>query len=270
MLKISLVTFILSVLVCKSLCYEFNDPEFNKILLDDLIEYEALADDELPLQDIADRVRRDVSEVAMIKEKEKESNSNAKEEKCKKPHFGRHNRCCNDGFEKSEEMKALKKECFGEMKKHRKSRKEGDVADNMKDDSTLDVFSCEKVEKNKNNVVCAMECVAKKQGTLTDEGIPDVDKLKEIMKKQYKEDAWQLKHIDDFVDSCLAEVAAKMVMQKMNATTTMTNEQSKCNAGPSIMAHCLWRKIVLNCPEELQDKSQQCQNMREKEQKKQN
>lgn len=93
-----------------------------------------------------------------------------------------------------------------------------------------------------------------------------MDKLKTLIKKQYKEDAWQLKVIDDFVDNCLAEVAAKMVMQRQNDTI---NSVQKCNPGPSIMAHCLWRQIVLNCPAKLQDQSQQCKNIREKELKKQ-
>lgn len=240
--------------------------------MDDLIEYETLTEDELPLHDYVERVKRSAENAS-------ETMKPLKEKECKRQHFGRHNRCCNDGFEKSEEMRAIKKECFGEIKKQRKSRKnEGG------DNESLDVFSCEKVEKNKANVMCAMECIAKKQGTvsifhlifnalrhnqilqLNDDGIPDVDKLKSIIKKQYKENAWQLKVIDDFVDNCFAEVAAKMVLQRQNDTTSTT---PKCNAGPSIMAHCLWRQIVLNCPAELQDQSQQCKNIREKEQKKQ-
>lgn len=257
--------------------HHHHHQQTDKVLMDDLIEYEALTEDELPLQEHFERVRRGVenaSEAIMST-----TTMPMKEKECKRKHFGRHNRCCNDGFEKSEEMKEIKRQCFAEVKKQRKSRKsEGD-------NESLDVFSCEKVEKNKANVVCAMECIAKKQGTvsisytyivefiftlktfsqLTDDGIPDVDKLKSLIKKQYKEDAWQLKVMDDFVDNCLAEVAAKMVMQRQNDTDAAIQ---KCNAGPSIMAHCLWRQIVLKCPSDFQDKSQQCQKIREKEQKK--
>lgn len=126
--------------------------------MDDLIEYEALTEDELPLREHVERVRRGVENanetvtIAAMKEKE-----------CKRHHFGRHNRCCNDGFEKSEEIKEIKRQCFAEVKKQRKSRK-NEGADN----ESLDVFSCEKVEKNKANVVCAMECIAKKQGTVSE------------------------------------------------------------------------------------------------------
>uniref|UniRef100_A0A336N4P6 CSON006422 protein n=1 Tax=Culicoides sonorensis TaxID=179676 RepID=A0A336N4P6_CULSO len=252
MFKTPLFMLIFCLLSKTFLCYDFNDIEFNKVLMDDLIEYEALTEDELPMQEFADRVKRDVESVV-------DGNASEivmKEKECKRQHFGRHNRCCNDGFERSEEMKEIKRQCFAEVKKQRKSRK---------NDDGLDVFSCEKVEKNKESVVCAMECVAKKQGTLTDDSIPDVDAFKALMKKQYKEDAWQLKVVDEIVDICLADTAAKMALQRQNVTE---NSIQKCNPGPSIMAHCLWRQIVLRCPVELQDKSQQCQKMREKEQKK--
>lgn len=133
--------------------------------MDDLIEYETLTEDELPFPEYIERVRRGVENASeavtttvasLVPMKEKE-----KEKECKRQRFGRHNRCCNDGFEKSEEMKLIKKECFAEVKKQRKSRKSDG------DNETLDVFSCEKVEKNKANVVCAMECIAKKQGTVS-------------------------------------------------------------------------------------------------------
>lgn len=113
----------------------------DKILLDDLLEYDAYAEEDLPDVVHYDRNRRSAEETTP--------------EKCKKG-GSRHNRCCNDGFEHTQEMKDLKRQCFAEVKKGRKAKHHGF-------DGDFDVFSCEKVEKAKEKVICAMECLARKQ-----------------------------------------------------------------------------------------------------------
>lgn len=129
--------------------------------MDDLIEFDALTEDELPVQpqldeQINDRIRRSIPLSNQNNNKNTSDMINMKQ--CKPNYMGRHNRCCNDGFERSEEAKKIKRECFADVKKQRKFRK------NEMDGDSFDVFSCEKVEKAKSSVICAMECVSKKQG----------------------------------------------------------------------------------------------------------
>lgn len=91
-------------------------------------------------------------------------------------------------------------------------------------------------------------------------GYPDEKKLKEYMRNHYKNSTWQLNVIDDIVDTCMAEVATKVLLAK---ETTPANTQ-KCSPSASIFTHCMWRQFVSKCPAEFQDQSQHCQRMREK------
>jgi len=78
-----------------------------------------------------------------------------------KPHFAKPpNRCCNDGHEHSEEFKQIKKECFAEIKDQLMSKK------NDSSETEPGKISCEKAEKIKSKVVCAMECMSKKQNVV--------------------------------------------------------------------------------------------------------
>lgn len=93
-------------------------------------------------------------------------------------------------------------------------------------------------------------------------GHADEKKIKEHLRTHYKDDAWQLKVLDDVVDICMAEVATKVALT--NKTVTETNATQKCNPTSSIFTHCLWRQMTTKCPAEHQDQSQHCQRMREK------
>lgn len=94
------------------------------------------------------------------------------------------------------------------------------------------------------------------------------------MRAKYKEGAWQLKVIDDIVDTCMSDVAIKMTLEtkkKSNNTNAINSKElntapmePKCNSAPSIFTHCMWRQLTMKCPVELQDQSHHCQRMREK------
>jgi hypothetical protein len=236
--------------------YDFSDTDFNKILLDDLIEFDAFADEDSPvLSQTQARSRRESPTPEIPPPPPKEQPP-----KCKPPGGGpKHNRCCNDGYEHSTEMKELKRQCFSEVKKARKAKHHG-----MHED--FDVFSCEKVERAKEKVLCAMECVSRKQGMVDDLGQPDEKKIKEVMRSYFKADAWQHGEIDNIVDICMGEVALKLTLAKQNSTTD--NTVPKCSPAASIFTHCMWRQLNLKCPAELQDLSPNCQRIREKHIKK--
>lgn len=63
-------------------------------------------------------------------------------------------RCCKEMIEKPdalEKIKEVKKECFEQVK------------GNRSDDFDFEMFSCERIEKKKEEMRCAYECVVKKQ-----------------------------------------------------------------------------------------------------------
>ena len=62
-------------------------------------------------------------------------------------------RCCKEAIEKPESferIKEVKRECFTEVK------------GNRSEDFEFEMFSCERIEKKKEEMRCAYECVAKK------------------------------------------------------------------------------------------------------------
>lgn len=64
-------------------------------------------------------------------------------------------RCCKVAIEKPDsfdKIKDLKKACFGEVKGNRTEH-----------DSEFEMFSCDRIEKKKEEMRCAYECIAKKQ-----------------------------------------------------------------------------------------------------------
>lgn len=68
--------------------------------------------------------------------------------------------------------------------------------------------------------------------------------------------------IDEIVDTCIAEAAFKVA--KKNERNNSDGSEQKCNPNPSKFSHCLWRQLILQCPKDIQDDSQQCQRIREK------
>lgn len=133
----------------------------DKILLDDLLEYDAFADDDLPTIVNLQRSRRDDHPPPPPPPSSPDHpHPHPPQPPHCKPHGGggRHHRCCNDDFEYTNDMKELKKQCFADIKKARKAKHL---------DAEFDVFSCEKVERAKEKVICAMECVARKEGLVS-------------------------------------------------------------------------------------------------------
>lgn len=67
-------------------------------------------------------------------------------------------RCCKEAIEKQdayEKIKEVKKECFMEVK------------GNRSDDSEFEMFSCERIEKKKEEMRCAFECIVRKQNIVS-------------------------------------------------------------------------------------------------------
>ncbi|XP_058460137.1 uncharacterized protein LOC131435890 [Malaya genurostris] len=206
--------------------YDFKDSYYNEILLADLLD----GDDSLM---VFDRYKRSTTEIA--------------DDKCKRQHK---HKCCNDSNgENLDKIKDLKRQCFTEVKS--KDRSEQGATE------PIDMFSCEKVNRVKQDVLCALECVANKKNAVDANGnLLEPAVLIPFVKENFAADPWQEPLIPGFVDSCLQEVAEKK--------TKPSSEETRCNPASAQFGYCMWRQFTLACPKERQETSKKCDKVREK------
>ncbi|XP_055535876.1 uncharacterized protein LOC129724754 [Wyeomyia smithii] len=204
-------------------CYDFKDPFYNELLLDELVDNDLVTND---------RIKRAASETT--------------EDKCKRQ---RH-RCCNDANgENWDKIKDLKKQCYAEVRS--KDRTERGMAD------PIDMFNCEKLNRTKQEMICATECIGRKKNVLDAKGnLLEPSVLISFVKEHFASDPWQEPLLADIVDSCAEEVAEKKLK---NAA-----EETRCNPSASYFKYCMWRQMTLACPKEMQESSKKCDRLREK------
>ncbi|XP_055591674.1 uncharacterized protein LOC129743621 [Uranotaenia lowii] len=220
----------LKLVVCLSVIglvasYDFKDSFYNEHLMEDLLDDRAT----LTLMDRFKRAAADGSG----------------EDKCKRQNK---HKCCNDSNEENlDKIKELKKECYNEVKAK-------DEAGTVQE--PIDFFSCEKINKTKQDIVCTAECVGRKKNVIDEKGdllAPAV--LIPFVKENFAADAWQEPLIAGFVDTCLKEVADKKATRK---------DEYRCNPASSHFGYCMWRQMTLACPKEMQESSKKCDKIREK------
>ncbi|XP_058830642.1 uncharacterized protein LOC131689518 [Topomyia yanbarensis] len=204
--------------------YDFKDPYYNEILLADLLD----SDDSLTA---FDRFKRSTNEIT--------------DDKCKRQHK---HKCCNDANGDNLDMiKELKKQCFTEIKS--KERTERGMMD------PIDMFSCEKVKRAKEDMICALECVGRKKNVVDAKGnLLDPAVLIPFVKENFASDPWQEPLIAGTVDDCLREVAEK----------NEKAEETRCNPSSAHFGYCMWRQFTLACPKGMQEASKKCDKVREK------
>ncbi|XP_062556149.1 uncharacterized protein LOC134220990 [Armigeres subalbatus] len=210
-------------------CYDFKDSFYNELVLEDILDSE-----DTPT--LMDRFKRSTPE--------------ANDDKCKRNHH-RH-RCCNDANgENMDKFRDTKKQCFSEVRSKDRSAR-GMV-------NPVDMFDCEKMNKTKQEYICAVECVSRKFDVIDQEGnLLGADKLIQFTKDNFAADPWQESIIEGVVDTCLKEVAEKNEKLKASGETTT------CNPASSNFGYCMWRQMTLACPKDKQEQSKKCERMRER------
>ncbi|KXJ81606.1 hypothetical protein RP20_CCG018600 [Aedes albopictus] len=121
----------------------------------------------------------------------------------------------------------------------------------------VDMFSCDRLSKLKEQYICAAYCVARKENITDGSGSllgPDI--LVPFVSQYYAPEVFSDDQIKEFVDTCLGE------QKTDDAETTPTN--AKCNPSSARFGYCMWRRTILSCPTERQDTSPACDNLRDK------
>ncbi|XP_058065413.1 uncharacterized protein LOC131215050 [Anopheles bellator] len=206
-------------LVGLAVAYDFQDPYYNQILLEDMLE---------------------ASEDSVLLGRFRRSAGDSLDEKCSR----RSHKCCNDdNVENVDKIKELKRQCFAEQRLKRK-------------EEPVDMFSCERVNKTRKDVNCAMECVGRKKNIVADDGSLLEDKVLEFAKTEIAPEEWLAPLVAGFVDTCIKEVKEKSVKSP--------RESGQCNPEASAFGYCMWRQISTACPKEKQIVSRRCDRIREK------
>jgi len=211
--------------------YDFKDSEFNEYLMQDLLDYNQEADDVF----VSARNRRDTT-TTENKEDDK---------KCKSKKHGMW-KCCNDSSNDStyDKFKEMKKQCFQEIR------------GNKNEDQPMDMFSCEKVNKTKEEFVCVTQCVGQKLNIVDKDGNLIEAAVKEHVKNDISSSEWQKAVSDSVSDTCIAEAK--------EAVKANPPQEGKCNCAAIKFSHCMWREMVKACPKAMQSDSNKCIKLREK------
>ncbi|XP_065073445.1 uncharacterized protein LOC135697590 [Ochlerotatus camptorhynchus] len=208
---------IVMLLVGATFSYNFQDPYFNDLLLEDLMVLQGRP--------------------AWTKTTAKDENQ-------------LHYTCCDylneENFNKLQQTQIV---CYVENALLSTAKtKSGRMVD------PVDMFSCDRLTKIKEQFICASDCVARKENITDDSGnLLGSDVLAPFVSQYYAQDVFKDGQIKEFIDACLEETKAPT-----------TDSSSKCNPSSAEFGYCMWRKTILSCPAERQDTSPACENLRDK------
>uniref|UniRef100_A0A182QPU3 Uncharacterized protein n=1 Tax=Anopheles farauti TaxID=69004 RepID=A0A182QPU3_9DIPT len=216
-----MLKFVLFVsLIALVVAYDFQDSFYNEVLLEDLLD-----DSDAPT--MLSRFRR----------------STAEDDKCKRRY-----KCCNDSNnENLDKIHEIKKQCFMEVRN--KNKADGAY-------EPVDVFSCERLNKTKMEVICAMECVGRKKEVVNEDGTLIESKLMEFVKSNFASDDWQQPLLEGHIETCVKEAKDKAAKNP--------REAGQCNSETSNFGYCMWRQLALACPKDKQVANRRCDRIREK------
>ncbi|XP_055534859.1 uncharacterized protein LOC129724194 [Wyeomyia smithii] len=148
-------------------------------------------------------------------------------------------RCCNDGFEDSvnhEKVVAVRRQCAEEM--------------------GITEMSEEELLKNRETLVCLIECITKKHALADENGDVLHEDLAKALKEHFSVAEWKTPLLDEFIHECFEYAEAEHEKH--------SEEGGKCNPEGFHFGYCLWRHFTLACPEEMQDDSERCESIRGK------
>ncbi|EFA03231.1 hypothetical protein TcasGA2_TC013160 [Tribolium castaneum] len=168
--QIAVVTFLIAVAALTA-AYEFNDPLFNQILANELVELESSA---YPHH----RSRRDEDAVT---------------EKCRP--FRKKKLCCAEETfdELHDKDRDFKRECFKQVVGSKDGPRE------------FDPFRCDKVDKHRRDMTCVSQCVGQKKDVLDKDGNVKEAEFGEFVKETMAKESWFVSIQDKVVSTCLAE-----------------------------------------------------------------
>jgi len=215
--------------VCAAVvAYDFKDSEYNEYLMQDLLDY-----------------NREKDDVFVLGRNRREIENKDEDKKCKSRKHGMW-KCCNDNNNSStfDKFKEMKKQCFQEIR------------GNKNEDQPLDMFSCEKVNKTKEEFVCVTQCVGQKLNIVDQDGNLIEAALKVHVKNDISSSEWQKEASDKISDLCIAEAK--------EAVKAKPTEAGKCSSASLKFSHCMWREMIKACPAALQSDSNKCVKLREK------
>ncbi|CAH1406437.1 unnamed protein product [Nezara viridula] len=158
--------------------------------------------------------------------------------------------CCggenNTEFKKDTEepIEALQK-CVDELKEEDEWTMYGNP--------TKDPFSCETSKKFKDQFNCFFNCMMRVRGLLREDGTDDIEKW-EVFVSERLAFPW-LKE--------LALVALNKCIDNKDYSWIQNGDKLKCNPRALDINHCLWKEIVVTCPEEHFVKNAYCKRVKE-------
>jgi hypothetical protein len=230
--------------------YEFDDPLFNQVLLQDLLDANDYEASSL-------RVRRQSGAESASPPPKRGHDGPG----CHGPPGGRgpegwkDKSCCEDKlFNETfhEGMHKIKMECFEETRKASGT-----------ENSPPDAFHCGGMGRAKKEFACVMLCVAKKQNIIDDNDEIMEDEAKTFLKTEALAPEWAKEKSDDIVDKCAKE-AIKMDEKPKSNEIDDDEKTPKCRKTALKFAHCIFRELSMECPAEKQKDSKMCNMMREK------
>nr|AYN07359.1 odorant-binding protein 18 [Yemma signatus] len=118
-------------------------------------------------------------------------------------------------------------------------------------DPFVDMYSCEGIKQMKHHHICATECAMKKLGTIDADGKVNIEKSKEHYGKLITHD--QIKQI---TYAAIEKCAEAKELEIKDDTP-----DSKCNPAAINFKHCMWREILLGCPDEQLIKNSFCESV---------
>ncbi|CAH1977855.1 unnamed protein product [Acanthoscelides obtectus] len=116
----------------------------------------------------------------------------------------------------------------------------------------FDPFRCENMEKHRSEINCVFQCVAQKKGLADDSGNVIEDEYMKYVKELLAEAPYMNSMVDKIAQDCLKEA------------DTEEASDGGCNPTAIKLAHCLFRDIQLNCPEDQIEDKQSCEMLQER------
>lgn len=110
-------------------------------------------------------------------------------------------------------------------------------------------FNCKQMTQLKSDLICVIECVARKAEILDEDGAFNEDVVRDLVKTRAEGVQWKMAVADKVVDKCLAE-------------TDSEENEGECSVAPIKLAHCIWTQFIQHCPVKLQNKSPVCKKIR--------
>ncbi|XP_053676482.1 uncharacterized protein LOC128726683 [Anopheles nili] len=209
------------------LAYDFKDPFFNEILLENLLD----DSESLPLSGRFPRSAVDVLD-----------------KRCKRRYP-----CCivsNDAV--LDTMIDIKMDCFREI---RAKNRVGKAAA-----EPINVFNYEGLNKTKEELICAMECAGLRYNFHNEEGGANLhlflDFAKSIMASQPEISLKDQQEIMGHIQSCIKEA-----QEKVSLNPPMPGQ---CSPFASDFGYCIWRRETIHCPKKHRVENHRCDRIREK------